>query len=177
MSGESNRGPVLVGWARARLRQELGGASAQKPEVPWGNDKHGTFVTWRWHDQRLQGCIGNLGADRAILDDVAHNTVAAGLHDPRAKQLALRDLEQLRVEVSVLSALSPLASEAEIRVGTDGIVIQEGTWKRATFLPIMWEQLPTLDHFMGELKRKAGLPRTFPSAELQIWRYTVDRYE
>ena len=172
-----DRGPILLDWARARLRQELGGDVALRPVVPWGDDKLGTFVTWRWGDDRLQGCIGNLGADRAILDDVAHNTVAAGLHDPRAKQLQLADLEQLHCEVSVLSALTPLAGEHEVRVGTDGVVIQQGTWKRATFLPIMWEQLTTLEHFMGELKRKAGLPRSFPSAELQIWRYTVDRYE
>jgi AMMECR1 domain-containing protein len=77
----------------------------------------------------------------------------------------------------VLSPLTPLAGEHEIRVGTDGVVIQQGAYKRATFLPIMWEQLRTFEEFMGELKRKAGLPRSFPSAELQIWRYTVDRYE
>jgi len=172
----SSRGPVLLDWARGRLRQELGGDSATRPAVPWGDEKLGTFVTWRWTDDRLQGCIGNLGADRAILDDVAHNTVAAGLHDPRAKQLCLTDLDQLHAEVSVLSPLEEIAGESAIRIGTDGIVIQQG-WKRATFLPIMWTQLPTLDQFMGELKRKAGLPRSFPSAELKLWRYTVDRYE
>lgn len=171
------RGSILLDWARARLRQELGGDGALRPTVPWGDDRLGTFVTWRWADHRLQGCIGNLGADRAILDDVAHNAVAAGLHDPRAKQLSLAELETLHCEVSVLSPLTALAGEHEIRVGSDGIVIQQGSWKRATFLPIMWEQLTTLEHFMGELKRKAGLPRSFPSAELQIWRYTVDRYE
>ncbi len=172
-----SRGPVLLDWARSRLRQELGGDEAARPVVPWGDDKLGTFVTWRWSDHRLQGCIGNLGADRAILDDVAHNAVAAGLHDPRAKNLRLADLDELHCEVSVLSPLSELGGEHEIRIGTDGIVIQQGSWKRATFLPIMWEQLPTLEIFMGELKRKAGLPRSFPSAELRIWRYTVDRYE
>lgn len=171
-----SRGPALLDWARARLRQELGGDAAMRPAVPWGDERVGTFVSWRWADHRLQGCIGNLGADRAILDDVAHNAVAAGLHDPRARQLALADLDSLRCEVSVLSPLEQIASEGELRVGTDGVVIQQG-WKRATFLPIMWTQLPTLEQFMGELKRKAGLPRRFPSAELELWRYTVARYE
>ena len=121
-----SRGPVLLDWARARLRQELGGDTATRPTVPWGDEKLGTFVTWRWTDSRLQGCIGNLGADRAILDDVAHNTVAAGLHDPRAKALALGDLDKLHAEVSVLSPLEEIAGEGDIRIGTDGIVIQQG---------------------------------------------------
>ena len=171
-----SRGPALLAWARAKLRHELGGPEPARPEVPWGDEQAATFVTWRWRDGRLQGCIGTLEAARGILDDIAYNTVAAGVRDPRAKTITLADVDELIVEVSVLSPLEPIASEADIRVGVDGIVIAH-TLRRATFLPIMWEQLPDLERFMGELKRKAGLPRSFPSAELQLWRYTVERHE
>jgi len=171
-----SRGPELLAWARAKLRHELGGPEPARPEVPWGDEQAATFVTWRWRDGRLQGCIGTLEAARGILDDIAYNTVAAGVRDPRAKTITLADVDELIVEVSVLSPLEPIASEADIRVGVDGIVIAH-TLRRATFLPIMWEQLPDLERFMGELKRKAGLPRSFPSAELQLWRYTVERHE
>jgi AmmeMemoRadiSam system protein A len=171
-----SRGPHLLEWARGHLRHALGGEAAQRPDVAWGDEQAATFVTWRWTDGRLQGCIGSLEAHRPLLEDVAHNTVAAGLHDPRAKSVTLADLAELHCEVSVLTPLEPIASEADIRVGSDGIVIAH-TLRRATFLPIMWEQLPTLEQFMGELKRKAGLPRSFPSADLKLWRYTVVRYE
>jgi len=171
-----SRGPELLAWARAQLRGALGGPEAVRPAVPWGDEHAATFVTWRWPDGRLQGCIGSLQAERAILDDVAHNAVAAGVHDPRAKKVTLTDVDELHLEVSILSPLEAIAGEADIRVGTDGVVIAH-TLRRATFLPIMWEQLPDLERFMGELKRKAGLPRSFPSAELELWRYTVERHE
>ena len=171
-----SRGPELLAWARAGLRHALGGPKAVRPAVAWGDEIAATFVTWRWPDGRLQGCLGTLEAARGILDDIAHNTVAAGLHDPRARKVSLAELDELVVEVSVLSPLESIASEADIRVGSDGVVLAH-TLRRATFLPIMWEQLPDLERFMGELKRKAGLPRSFPSAELKLWRYTVERHE
>ena len=171
-----SRGPHLLAWARGKLEHALGGPEAMRPDVAGGGDHAATFVTWRWSDGRLQGCIGSLEAHRGLLDDIGHNTVAAGIHDPRARALTLADLGDLHCEVSVLTPLEPIASEADIRIGSDGVVIAH-TLRRATFLPVMWEQLPTLEQFMGELKRKAGLPRSFPSAELEVWRYTVDRYE
>jgi AmmeMemoRadiSam system protein A len=171
-----SRGPHLLGWAREKLAHALGGPDAKRPNVPWGDEQAATFVTWRWTDGRLQGCIGSLEAHRGLFDDIAHNTVAAGVHDPRAKKVTLADLSELHCEVSVLTPLEAIASEADIRIGVDGVVIAHPQ-RRATFLPVMWEQLPTLEQFMGELKRKAGLPRSFPSAELTLWRYTVDKYE
>jgi AmmeMemoRadiSam system protein A len=171
-----SRGPELIAWARAHLRHALGGPPAVRPVVAWSDELAATFVTWRWRDNRLQGCIGTLEASRGILDDVAHNSVAAGIRDPRARTVTLADVDELVVEVSVLSPLEAIASEAEIRVGIDGIVIAHSQ-RRATFLPVMWEQLPELERFMGELKRKCGLPRSFPSAELALWRYTVEKHD
>ena len=78
-------------------------------------------------------------------------------------------------ELSILSPLSPLASEEEIRVGTDGIVLL-AAGRRATFLPVMWERLATKDIFMAELRNKAGLPRTY-AGEATLMRYTVDKFE
>ena len=40
----------------------------------------------------------------------------------------------------------------------------------------MWEQLREPHEFLGALRRKAGLPRSFWSPELRLHRYTTDRY-
>jgi AmmeMemoRadiSam system protein A len=168
-------GDVLVKYARATLREALGGPAAVRPTGAWCEEPGATFVTLRWKGGGLQGCIGSLEAERPILDDVAYNAVAAGTRDPRTKPCTLEDVDKLDVELSVLSPLEPIASPADIRVGTDGVVLVH-EFRRATFLPIMWERLPDLPSFLGELRRKAGLPRDF-AGEVQLMRYTVDHFE
>jgi AmmeMemoRadiSam system protein A len=168
-------GPLLVRHARAHLRGVLGGPQAERPTGAWCDTKAATFVTLRWRSGDLQGCIGTLQADRGILDDVEYNAVAAGTRDPRTKPCKLRDIDDLDVELSILSALEPIGSEADIRVGTDGIVLH-AAGRRSTFLPVMWERLPTKDIFMAELRHKAGLPRTY-AGEQTLLRYTVNKFE
>ncbi|HET9595340.1 MAG TPA: AmmeMemoRadiSam system protein A [Anaeromyxobacteraceae bacterium] len=178
----AERGRILVRWARARLREALGGPRAARPEGDWGEARTATFVTLRRPGGSLQGCIGSLQAVRGLVDDVAHNAVAAGLDDPRGTPLRLADVDGLQVEVSVLSPLAPVefaggeaGARAALRPGTDGVVLG---WRgrRATLLPIMWEQLPEAGAFLAALKTKAGLPRDFWSDEVALWRYGAERF-
>jgi AmmeMemoRadiSam system protein A len=168
-------GPVLVRYARAHLREVLGGPKAERPTGDWCTVPAATFVTLRWRSGDLQGCIGTLEAGRSIVDDVAYNAAAAGTRDPRTRPCKLEDLDNLHVELSILSALEPIESEADIRIGTDGIVLLCGG-RRATFLPVMWERLGTKEIFMAELRRKAGLPK-HDTSHASLLRYTVDKFE
>lgn len=178
MSGQMNleaHGEILVRYARAHLRESLGGEKATRPTGEWCDQIAATFVTLRWKDGDLQGCIGSLEADRSIVEDVAYNAVAAGTRDPRTLPCKLEDVDRLDVELSILSPLEPIGSEADIRVGTDGIVLIY-QHRRATFLPVMWERLRTKDIFMAELRRKAGLPRDF-RGDVQLLRYTASKFQ
>ena len=168
-------GMVLVKYARERLREALGGPPAERPTGAWCDERGATFVTLRWKSGDLQGCIGSLEADRPIVDDVAYNAVAAGTRDPRTTPCKLADVDKLNVELSILSPLEPIASEADIRIGIDGIVLLQDH-RRATFLPVMWERLPTVKMFIQELRHKAGLPRDF-AGQVRLMRYTVEHFE
>jgi AmmeMemoRadiSam system protein A len=174
-------GQVLAEWARARLKQELGGPPAVPPEGPWAHELGASFVTLRRRDGTLQGCIGSLEARRPLLNDVAHNAIAAGLHDPRSEPISLAEIDELDVEVSILSALEKIAFTDQrsalkaIRPGVDGIVF-EHRGRRATFLPSMWPRLPQVRDFMGELKEKAGLPFDFWDDDVRLYRYTVTKH-
>jgi AmmeMemoRadiSam system protein A len=174
-------GPVLAKWARAHLRAEMGGPPAERPSGAWCDRLAATFVTLRWRDGELQGCIGSLQPSRTIVDDVASNVVAAALHDPRTQPIEYRDIDELDLEISVLSPLEPIQFHDEasmlaaIRVGVDGLVLELGA-RRSTLLPDMWEQLPDLGKFLAVLKQKAGLPRDFFSPSLRLSRYTTEHY-
>jgi len=48
---------------------------------------------------------------------------------------------------------------------------------QATFLPQVWEELPTFDAFMGHLCLKAGLPADCVRQHPEIYVYQVEKYE
>ncbi|MFT3694937.1 MAG: AmmeMemoRadiSam system protein A [Kofleriaceae bacterium] len=172
----TEHGHELVKFARARIEQEFGGAKAVPPDGAWTKEKCATFVTLRWRDGDLQGCIGTLEADRSIVVDVAGNAVAAATRDPRGEHLVLDAIKDLDVELSILSPLEQIGGIADIRPGIDGVVfVYRG--RRGTFLPVMWETFPDKAEFVRQLERKAGLPADYDRAQLEVWRYTATKFE
>lgn len=175
-----DRGIVLLSIARASIAQALGLTCGAAEDAPWLQEPGATFVTLT-RQGRLRGCMGSLQARRALLEDVKANAAAAALHDPRFAPLKAEELESTQIEVSLLSALQPLAfsSEAEalaqLRPGMDGIVLEYGQ-HRSTFLPQVWEQLPDAVQFMAHLKQKAGLPAGFWAGDMRLQRYTVRKF-
>jgi len=174
-------GAVLLPLARAAIARELGREQAADDTAPWLGEPGACFVTLT-QDEQLRGCIGTLAAHRPLLADVRANAVAAAFRDPRFAPLSARELERTEVEVSLLSPMQALdfGSEAEalaqLRPGFDGVVFEFGA-RRSTFLPQVWEQLPAVDDFMAQLKRKAGLPTHFWHADVRLQRYTVSKWK
>lgn len=137
---------------------------------------HGAcFVSLHKHGQ-LRGCIGTLEAIEPLADSVARHAAAAAMRDPRFACVQETELAGLVIEISVLSHPEPLAADsmddllAQLQAGVDGLMIAAGH-HRATFLPVVWEQLPQAQDFLDALWRKAGLaPRAWPE-DLRVWRY------
>jgi len=138
-----------------------------------------SFVTLRLQ-LKLRGCIGNLDANRPLVDDVAHNAYAAAFEDPRFAPLAEHEFSAIHIHLSLLSATEPLRFVSEedllsqLRPHIDGLVLQEGDY-HGTFLPSVWEVLPDRRDFLRHLKRKAGLPEHYWSPTVGIKRYVVEQ--
>ena len=181
------RGRVLLALAREAIAAALDVPPraarwpAAEVEAPWLRAPGACFVTLT-RQGRLRGCIGSVRARRPLVDDVRANARAAALSDPRFPQLTAGELPDTRIEVSLLSAASPLpaASEEEalaaLRPGIDGIILEVGGETHATFLPQVWENLPSPRDFLAHLKHKAGLPPDFWSPDLRLQRYTVTKW-
>ena len=173
-------GKLLVSIARASSAGQFGLHFSVPDSAAFLREPGASFVTLKSRGQ-LRGCIGSLSAHRHLLDDVRANACAAAFRDPRFSPLRFDELGMIRVEVSLLSALESMSFRdqdealAQIRPGIDGVMLEFGR-HRGTFLPQVWENLPEPESFLGELKRKAGLPADFWEAGVRLSRYTVAKW-
>lgn len=156
-------GDVLLPAARAAIERAVGLPARLLPAPPaWAHERGASYVTLT-RDGRLRGCTGTLVARRPLLEDVEANAVNTALRDRRFRPMTADEVPLVVVEVSVLSAPRPLAvtSLAEayeaLRPGVDGVIVEAGAWNRATFLPQMWEAMPSPEVLLEHLWVKAGV--------------------
>ena len=177
----AEKGKVLLPIARAAISSALNIPKSADESAPWLSEHGACFVTLTQHGQ-LRGCIGSLQAYRPLLEDVKSNAVFAALRDTRFAPLSAEELGITRIEISLLSPPVEMCFRdeadalAQLRPHVDGVIFQYGSY-RSTFLPQVWEQLPTPREFMAHLKQKAGLPTDFWSHEVKLSRYSVEKWE
>ena len=142
----------------------------------------GTFVTLKMGGQ-LRGCIGSLVGREPLVDGVRTNAVNAAFHDPRFRPLTAKELDEVTIEVSVLTAPVPLMYEdaedliAKLRPKIDGVTIRQG-YASATFLPQVWDQLPKPEAFLSHLCMKAGMSAdAWRKGDLEVETYQVQHFE
>ncbi|HZJ39836.1 MAG TPA: AmmeMemoRadiSam system protein A [Demequina sp.] len=176
-------GEILIPLARAAIRSALGEDPTYPSDEPaWLLAPGASFVTLT-EGRALRGCIGSLEARMPLGDDVQANAVAAAVRDPRFPPMDPREIDQVAVEVSVLSPPSPLDvtgfSEAyeALRPGIDGVILEVGMRHRATFLPQVWDELPNPADFLRHLWLKAGVEAGVWHAGTRLQRYSVHAWQ
>lgn len=117
----------------------------------------GAFVTLRKNGE-LRGCIGRFEPTEPLWKVVQEMTVASAVHDYRFDPVDRNELNEIDIEISVLTPLKRVSSPDQIRLGIDGIYIRKGS-ASGTFLPqVARETNWTLEEFLGHCARdKAGI--------------------
>jgi AmmeMemoRadiSam system protein A/AmmeMemoRadiSam system protein B len=150
--------------------RELGVPSSGAMREP-----HAAFVTLK-KEGALRGCIGHILPVEPLWRSIRDNAIAAAVKDKRFSPVAADELDDLKLEISVLPRPSPVAGPEEFEVGRHGVVLR-AKGRSAVFLPKValeqgWDRTTTLSH----LARKAGLTvdvwRT-PAAELSVFEAQV----
>ena len=140
------------------------------------------FVTLHMNGQ-LRGCIGSLEAHRPLVMDVIDNAINSAFDDPRFYPLRPDELQKVKISISVLSKPEPLPVDSpedllkKLVPKKHGLILQQG-FHRATFLPVVWEQLPKKEEFLEHLSQKAGLPPdgwTDPETKFEV--YEAEEFE
>ena len=125
---------ILV-YAHELLKARLTHGPQPELELPREilEQKRGIFVTLKLRD-RLRGCIGHILGDEPLRKSLPQMTLAAAFEDPRFPPLALNELQDLKIHISLLTEPVPVKSYKDIRTGTDGIIVTRG-WKKGVYLP------------------------------------------
>ena len=121
------------------------------------NSKCGAFVSL--HKQgHLRGCIGHFGEDVPLYEIVAEMARAAAFEDPRFMPVTRDELDDIDIEISVLTPMRRIQSLDEFQLHKHGIYIRKGR-RSGTFLPQVADEVNwTKEEFIGHCSQdKAGL--------------------
>ena len=170
---ESDR-TYLLRLARESIASRLDGHTLPEPKMDQLSPEliaiGASFVTLTIHGS-LRGCIGSLEAHQPLVLDVREHAIEAAFEDYRFRPLTHDELKIVKIEISRLTAPVPLfySNPADLpgrlRPGIDGVILKDG-YRRATFLPQVWEQLSDVQEFLSHLCAKMG-------AAADLWRKKV----
>jgi AmmeMemoRadiSam system protein A len=149
--------------------------------TPSLREQGASFVTLTIRGQ-LRGCIGALEAHQPLAEDVREHAVAAALEDPRFPPVSEAELSRIQIEVSRLTRPVPLeygdANDllSKLRPHVDGVILKDG-FRRATFLPQVWEKIPKPAEFLDNLCYKMGARGDlWRTRHLEVFVYQVEEF-
>ena len=138
------------------------------------SSKCGAFVSLHKHGH-LRGCIGHFGEDTPLHEIVAEMARAAAFDDPRFMPVTRDELDELDIEISVLTPMRRIQSLDEFELHRHGIYIRKG-YRSGTFLPQVADEVNwTKEEFVGHCSQdKAGLGwEGWRDAELYVYEAIV----
>jgi AmmeMemoRadiSam system protein A len=161
----------------ARLAVSEAVCHARLPEqIPLNGifaDRRGAFVTLHIRS-RLRGCIGVIEADEPLGESIVRCAAGAALQDPRFSPVRSEELQDLQIELSLLSSPTPIRPE-RIQIGLHGLLISRGNHRGLLLPQVAIQHRLEPEQFLQETCRKAQLPLdAWREADTQILGFTCE---
>ncbi|MBL7135841.1 MAG: AmmeMemoRadiSam system protein B [Candidatus Marinimicrobia bacterium] len=160
--GELNKGEqlYLIELAEQTVRAVVINQPPPKPKniLDKFKEKRGAFVTLEKHDQ-LRGCIGYILPVYPLYETVIEVATSAALKDPRFPPVSESELDDITVEVSVLTVPKVITDPKVIEVGKHGIIIKRGFYQGLLLPQVATEYGWDRETFLEHTCNKAGLPK------------------
>jgi AmmeMemoRadiSam system protein B/AmmeMemoRadiSam system protein A len=128
-----------------------------KESDPALNAKNGAFVTLH-KGGNLRGCIGSFTSSEPLYQVIAKMAIESATEDPRFSPTTREELNDIEIEISVLTEPKLIDDWRKIRLGIDGVIVRRG-FSSGVFLPqVATETGWSLEEFLSQLCwQKAGL--------------------
>ncbi len=161
----------------ARLSIETYVREGRVPEIEVSSERlkepGAAFVTIN-KDGQLRGCIGTTVAVQPLYLQVQDSAIAAATRDPRFVPLSVEELDDIELEISVLTPPKRITSTDEIQVGRHGLIISQGMHS-GLLLPQVatdwgWDKYT----FLAQTCRKAGLPEDCWQKGAEIYTFEAE---
>jgi uncharacterized protein len=135
------------------------------------------FVTlWRRGNGSLRGCRGECSAHQPLVTAVGFMALAAAFDDPRFVSVAVEELPELQIEISVLT-LPCRIEPGQVEIGRHGLMIVEGRHRGLLLPQVAVEHHMQRDQFLDAVCWKAGLPRdAWRSAAADLWAFEAESW-
>jgi AmmeMemoRadiSam system protein A len=147
----------LLAIARAALEARVRGWP--EPDLDPGaaiESHHGAFVTISCRGE-LRGCLGRLSPDPPLAALIRHLAQVVADSDPRFDVVRPGELDEISIEISVLTPAREIASVDEIEVGRHGLIAEQGARSGLLLPQVAVEHGWSLQEFIRHTCLKAGL--------------------
>jgi AmmeMemoRadiSam system protein A len=170
---------ILLGLARGAIDEHL-----KTKKIPPYKTKDSeltepsaVFVTLNIN-HNLRGCIGMTAPQLPLYQAVQQMAVSAAFEDHRFGPVTEKELEDIKIEISVLSPLVRVKSADEIKPKIHGVVVRRDGHS-GIFLPQVWEHFSKKEDFLSELCwQKARLSRdAWKDSDTELYVFTVFAFE
>ncbi|MCL7415385.1 MAG: TIGR00296 family protein [ANME-2 cluster archaeon] len=167
-------GKIALDMARRAITEYLANGGTIKaddlPAVFYAN--RGVFVTLNRRSstgKELRGCIGRPYPVMPLGDAIIISAINAAMEDPRFDPVTPGELENIEIEVTVLTMPERLEGmprdlPGKIEVGRHGLIVQRGPYSGLLLPQVAVEHGFDVEEFLGQTCMKAGL---FPDAWLE----------
>jgi Uncharacterized conserved protein len=138
------------------------------------------FVTLNL-DGRLRGCIGTLEAVMNFPAAICHYAKSAAFGDPRFYPLDVSEWPAVIISITLLGPLQPISAESRETVLSRLTAEKAGLYLKdahhsATFLPMVWQQLPEPTQFLDALLEKGHWSHAIWPEHLNAWIYSGEEF-
>ncbi len=165
---------LLLDLARKSITSYLSGNQVSKPVDSTLAIKRGVFVSLHKHGE-LRGCIGYITGYKDLIPSIVEMAQSAAFQDNRFRPVSPGEIEELEIEISILSEMILVDDVKDIEIGRDGLYLNHpyGCGILLPQVPVEWGwDVPA---FLQQICYKAGLtPGSWADDKAKLYRFTAE---
>ncbi len=138
-------------------------------------EKRGVFTTLTKNDE-LRGCIGFPYPVKRLDEAIIESAISAAVDDPRFEPVRLSEMDEITVEVTILTPpekidVEPKEMPERIEIGRHGLMVKMGPFSGLLLPQVAVEYNFDAEEFLCQTCMKAGLPPDCWLTGAEVYRF------